>query len=69
LWCEVVSRGPRDHELHVVPQWNMSKAVVEPFSSITGAARRYAEFSWLLHQSGWETVLEDRLHGPRVNAA
>jgi hypothetical protein len=54
LWCEVVARGRREYEVHVVPQWDMSKAVVELFNSSTKARRRHAELCWLLAESGWD---------------
>lgn len=57
LWCEVVSRGHHDYEMHVIPQSNMAQAVVESFERISDAVRRHAEVSWVLRESGWRQVI------------
>jgi len=62
LWCEVVARGRREYEVHVVPQWDMSKAVVEPFRSSMKARRRHAELCWLLGESGWRPAPKSPRH-------
>ena len=59
LWCEVVVRDRHDYEVHVVPQWDMSMAIVEPFGRALDALQRHAELSWLLRQSGWDPALVD----------
>jgi hypothetical protein len=69
LWCEVVSRGQSDYEVHVVPQSDMSRAVVEPCRRITDAIRRHAEVSWLLRESGWEPVVNSDTERFRPTAA
>ena len=67
LWCEVIARGDRDYEVHVVPQSNMSHAIVEPFRRVSDAVCRHTEVSWLLRESGWEPVVN--FETPRLQPA
>lgn len=69
LWCEVVARGRHDYEVHVVPQWNMSLAVVEHFWRGRDAIRRHAELSWLLRGDGWRPVASQDPAPPCLTSA
>jgi len=69
LWCEVVSRGRGEYDVHIVPHWDMSIASVERFDRMTDAVRRYTELSSFLRQSGWESVCGQDSTAAQVSAA
>ena len=44
------------YELCVVPHWDVSRAVVEPFTGPIAALRRHAEIARHLRDVGWTRV-------------
>jgi hypothetical protein len=44
------------YELRVVPHWDVSRAVVEPFVGPVDALQRHAEIARQLREVGWTRV-------------
>ena len=58
LTCEVRVKGRREHEVYVVPHWNVSASVVERFDRPWGALRRHAEIASEFRTAGWAIAHE-----------
>jgi len=53
LSCELRVSGSKVYDVCVIPHWDVSSAVVEPFDRPAGALRRHAEISSHFRRAGW----------------
>ena len=56
LTAEVDITPSGTYELCVVPHWDVSRAVVEPFGGPVDAFHRHAEIARQLREGGWQRV-------------
>ena len=64
LTCAVNANGRGSYDVCLMPHWNLSTSVVEPFHNAAAAFERHAEISLGLRAKGW-TVVE---HGATRSA-
>jgi hypothetical protein len=56
LTAEVDLTPSGTYELCVVPHWDVTRAVIEPFIGPVDAFQRHAEVAKQLREGGWERV-------------
>jgi hypothetical protein len=56
LTAEVDLTPSGTYELRVVPHWDVSRAVVEPFGGPVDALQRHAEIAKQLREVGWTRI-------------
>jgi hypothetical protein len=53
LTCEIRITGKRLFDVCVVPHWDVSSAIVEPYDRPASALRRHAEIASHFRRAGW----------------
>jgi hypothetical protein len=56
--CEVRVCGKETYDVCVVPHWDISSSVIEPFNRPASALRRHAEIATYFREAGWILVRE-----------
>ena len=67
--CEVRTTGTDSYEVCVVPHWDVSSSMIEPFAHPVAALRRHAEIAWRFQEAGFRMSRGPVLAGGRTEVA
>jgi len=56
ITCEIRTNGLNEHDVCVVPHWNIGASIVERHDRVIGAFERHAEIISSLRQTGWKLL-------------